>query len=68
MARAENGFGFVDEKERQMSFGRFFAALREQVPNLAFRLSEPHVENFRPLHAEEELGMILTGLLADLEP
>ena len=51
-----------------MSFGRFFAALREQVPDLAFRFTEPHVENLRTLHTEEEFGMILTGFLPDLQP
>ena len=50
-----------------MSFGRFFAALCEQVPDLAFRFTQPHVEHFRPFDAEEEFGMVLAGLLANLE-
>ena len=67
MAGAEDGFGLVDQQERQVALGGLFAALDEEFAYLALGFAEPHVEDFRSFDAEEELLPVLAGFLADLE-
>jgi len=68
LARAEDRLGFVDEKKGQMAFSGFFAALGEKIADLALGFAEPHIQNLRTLHVEEEFRMILAGFFADLQP
>ena len=50
-----------------MAFGRFFAALGEQIAHLPFRFAQPHVQDLGAFDGEEKLGMVLAGLVPDLE-
>ena len=61
----EDGFRLVDEQKGEVTFGGFFAALSEEVTDLAFRFTEPHVEDLGSLDIEEELRPVLACFPSD---
>jgi len=65
-ADAEDGLGLVNEQEGELAVGGAFAALKEEVTDLTFRFTDPHVEDFGALDVDEELGVIDAGSGADL--